>query len=400
MNSDLAEVLNRKAKDIAQDLTDIRRQIHRNPELGFEEKATAELICSRLEALDIRFRAGVGKTGVVGLIEGRGHEKTIGLRADMDALPVQEEADIPYASQIPGVMHACGHDAHVACLLGAAMLLASLRNEFHGNIKLVFQPAEEIDRGAKAVIADGGLENPRPDAFFGLHVDPELPVGCIGLKNGPVMAAIDNLKISVTGKGGHGALPHRCVDAIVAASSLVMNLQTAVSRETDPMKPTVVSIGTFNGGRAENIIASRAELSGTVRTIDPEVHQRIPEIIERICKNTAATFGAGVSLEYQRMIPPLVNSPEMADRVAESCTTLLGPNSVVETTASMVGEDFAFFLEGIPGAYFFLGAMGPVSKEVHGLHSGRFQIDESALPIGAALLAHTALSTLQTFAKT
>ena len=260
---------------------------------------------------------------------------------------------------------------------------------------LVFQPAEEIDLGAKAMIAEGILESPRPDAFFALHVDPELRTGLVAVREGPLMAAIDTVRLSVTGKGGHIAMPHQCVDAIVAASALVMNLQTSVSRSTDPIKPIVVSIGTFNAGQSENNIASRADLTGTVRTMDPDVHRTVPEIIERICKNTVATFGAGVSMEYLRMLPPLVNSKEMTARVAESCDALLGSKSITEAPISMGGDDFAFFLEEIPGCYFRLGTKHPNSEMIHNLHNGRFDIDEGSLHLGAAILAHAALITLE-----
>jgi amidohydrolase len=394
MRTKWIDIIRSGAAGIADVLIDIRRQIHRHPELGFEEMATADLICNHLETLKIPFRVGVGKTGVVGLITGRDQGKTIGLRADMDALPVQEKNDTPYVSQKPGVMHACGHDAHVSCLLGAAMLLAPLREEITGNIKLIFQPAEEIDLGAKAILADGGLENPRPNALFALHVDPELEIGNVGLKNGPLMAALDSIKISVRGKGGHGALPHTSVDTIVAASAMVMNLQTAVSRETDPMKPAVISIGTFNSGHTDNIIASRADLTGTVRTLDPDTHREMPAIIKRICKSTAASFGAEVDLGYQRMIPPLVNTPEMTDRVKAACRAILGADSIKEAPVSMLGDDFSFFLKDIPGCYFRLGVKKPDGDTAPSLHNEGFDIDERSLSIGASILAYTALLNL------
>jgi len=390
-----AKILNQKTKDISDELIAIRREIHRNPELGFEEKATSQLICKKLKEIGIPFQAGLGKTGVVGLLEGQRGGKTVGLRADMDGLPVQEETGLPFASKNPGVMHACGHDAHVACLLGAAKLLVPLKKFFKGKIKLIFQPAEEIDLGAKAVISDGALEHPRPDAIFALHVNPELSLGVVGLKKGPMMAAIDTLKISIIGKGGHGGAPHQCIDAIVAASAVVMNLQTAISRNIDPTKSALISIGTISGGQADNIIASRVDLSGTVRTIDPDVHQKIPKIIERICTDTAAAFGARVSMKYKKLVPPLVNSDEMIQRVVDSSQAILGLNSVSEVPAFMGGDDFAFFLNEVPGCYFFLGMKSPDSERVHPLHHGQFDIDERSLPIGAAILAHSALAALE-----
>jgi amidohydrolase len=390
-----SKTLNQRASDISKELIAIRRQIHRNPELGFREKATSQLICEKLKDLGIKFRKGVGNTGVIGVIAGRRGGKTIGLRADMDAVPVQEETGLSYASKNPGIMHACGHDAHIACLLGAAKLLVSFKDQFTGNIKLFFQPAEEIDQGAKAMISEGGLENPKPDAFLALHVAPELPVGTVGIKEGPMMAAIDTMRITVAGKGGHGAMPHQCIDAIVAASAIVVNLQTTVSREIDPVKPTVVSIGTFHGGEAENIIASKVNLTGTVRTIDPDVHQAIPKIIERICRNTAASFGARISFDYQELIPSLINCKEITNRVVESSKAILGLKSVMSAPVSMGGDDFAFFLKEVPGSYFHFGTKDANSEAVHALHNGYFDIDERSLHLGAAILAHTALITLE-----
>lgn len=395
MKTELAEILIEKARALAPELTQIRRTLHSHPELGFEERFTSELICNKLKELGIPFQVGVGRTGVVGLIEGQSHGKTVGLRADMDAVPVLEETGLPYASKTPGLMHACGHEAHVTCVLGAAELLASLKDRVKGAVKLVFQPAEEIDQGARSIIADGALKGPRPDAFFALHVSPELPCGVVGVREGPMMAAIDTLKISVFGKGGHGANPHKAIDPIVASSAMVMNLQTVVSRNTDPTKPTVISIGTIIGGQADNIIAPRVDMTGTVRCLDPDVHKTIPEIIERICKNTAATFGAEASLTYQKQIPAIVNTREMVRRVIESSEAILGPEGVVEIPVFMGGDDFAFFLEKIPGCYFHLGTKNPKWEVSHDLHNGLFDIDERALPLGAAILAHTALNTLQ-----
>lgn len=393
IREELADTIKKKSQDLAEELVKIRRRIHRKPELGFEEKASAQLICNQLDRLGVSYQSGVASTGVVGVIEGSGPGPTVGLRADMDAVPVQEETNAPYASRIPGVMHACGHDAHVACLLGAIMLLTDLKDQFYGRVKFIFQPAEEIDLGAKAVIADGGLDDPRPDAFFALHCNPDIPAGFIGLRTGPVMAAIDTIKIAVIGRGGHGAMPHKCTDAIVAASALVMNLQTVVSRIIDPLKPTVVSIGTFSAGRAGNIIASQADLTGTVRCVDPEVHKLLPQIIKNICEKTSDSFGAEVGLEYQPMVPPLVNSPEMVTKVSQSCQALLQPDKVVDVPLSMGGDDFSFFLNEIPGAYFHLGVSSP-DRTTAGLHNCLFDIDERCLPLGAAVMAHTALLTL------
>ncbi len=390
-----SDILRKKAKDISAELIAIRREIHQNPELGFEEIATSQIICKRLKELGIRFEEGIGKTGVVGLIEGKRGRGTVALRADMDGVPVKEETRIPYASKNPNVMHACGHDAHVACLLGAAKILISLKERFNGRVKLIFQPAEEIDSGAKAMISDGVLSDPKPDSIFALHVNPELDLGTIGLREGPMMAAIDALRISVLGKGGHAATPHQCVDAIVSASSLVMNLQTVVSRNTDPIKPVLISIGTISGGEADNIIASRVEMRGTVRTIDPDSRKRVQRIIKRVCKDTGEAFGARVLIDYKNLVPPLINSNEMTRRVSKSSHAILGLNSVKEIPFFMGGDDFSFFLQEIPGCYFFLGTKKPGSRVIHELHNGRFDIDERAIPLGAGILAHLALLSLE-----
>lgn len=391
---ELAESLKVQAQSISAKLSETRRAIHRRPELGFQERETAKLICSKLMDLGIEFKKDVGKTGIVAVIEGHDNGRTIGLRADMDALPIQEETGAPYASESAGIMHACGHDAHIACLLGAAELIAPLIHRFKGNVKLIFQPAEEIDSGAKAVIKDGVLSSPRLDAIFGLHVDPAIPVGRALIKKGTWMAAIDTFRISVLGRGGHAAAPHRCIDAIVAGSSIVMNLQSLVSRMIDPVQPVLVTIGTFNAGSAENIIAGQAELTGTVRCVDPSVHQAIQEIIETICQHTAASYKAEISLDYRRRIPPLVNDAVMTDRAIQSIEAVLGPNSVNDDSVRMGGDDFSCFLAEVPGAYFHLGAGDPKAEDVKALHTSCFDIDERCLPLGAAILAHTALTML------
>jgi amidohydrolase len=391
---DLSKSLKEQAHSISDKLSETRRTIHRRPELGFQERETAKLICNHLRDLEIAFQRDVGRTGVVAVIEGQDNGPTIGLRADMDALPIQEETDAPYTSESPGIMHACGHDAHIACLLGAAELIVPVIRRFKGKVKLIFQPAEEIDRGAKAVIKDGVLSSPRLDAIFGLHVDPAIPVGRALIKKGTWMAAIDTFRISVLGQSGHAAAPHRCIDAIVAGSSIVMNLQSLVSRMIDPVKPVLVTIGTFNAGSAENIIAGRAELTGTARCVDPTVHQTIPDIIETICQHTAASFKAEISLDYRRQIPPLVNDAVMTDRARQSIEAVLGPNTVLDDTVRMGGDDFGCFLAEVPGAYFHLGAGDTNSDDVKALHTSCFDIDERCLPLGAAILAHTALTML------
>lgn len=389
-----AKSLLQEAQGISRRIVDLRRSIHRNPELSFEERETARLVAGTLAELAWTCREGVGGTGVVATLQGVGPGRTVALRADMDALPVDEETGLSFASRNPGVMHACGHDAHVACVLGAAMLLAGRRDSFAGRVKLIFQPAEEVDLGAKAVIRDGGLADPVPEAIFGVHCNPEIPVGKVGLRSGPLMAAIDNFSLAVLGRGGHGAYPHQCRDAVVAACALVMNLQTLASRRVDPLKPAVISVGSFHAGQANNIIAARAELEGTVRCLDPDVHAELPAAVERICRNTALTFGVEASLDYERMLPPLVNAPEMTAMVGGAVQALLGRGCLVDIAPSMGGDDFAIYLEKVPGAYVHLGVKPPEQQDVVGLHNGSFDIDEACLPLGAALLAHLALAVM------
>lgn len=382
------------AKAIAADLKAIRRRIHRHPELGFEESRTAATITDRLSALGIDAMRTVAGTGIVALVEGRGPGPVIGLRADMDALPIQETTGADYTSQVPGVMHACGHDAHVACLLGAADLLVRRRQRFEGAVKLIFQPAEEIDQGATAIIAAGGLEDPAVAAVFGLHVDPEVPVGRILVRKGTWMGAIDTFRIRITGRGGHGAYPHKCADAIVAGAGIVMNLQAVVSRRTDPALPLVVTVGTFTAGQAENIVAGAAELTGTVRCIDPHIHAATPGHLAAVVEHTAAALGVEASLDYRRVIPPLINDPAMTAVLIQAARDVLGERAVLEDAQRMGGDDFGCYLTTVPGAYCHLGAGDGSADASRALHTGGFDIDEGCLPLGAALLARTALSLL------
>lgn len=394
MREEITSSIRARAQDLQQELVNMRRKLHSHPELGFEETQTAKLICKKLDQLGVKYQSGVAGTGIVGVIEGCDSGPTVGLRADMDALPISEESRKPYMSKISGVMHACGHDAHVACLLGAIEVLVELRKSIRGCIKFIFQPAEEIDLGAKAIIAAGGLKYPKPDAFFALHCNPDIPVGYVGLRSGIVMASIDNIRIEVTGLGGHGAMPQKCVDSIVAASALVMNLQTVTSRAIDPLKPVVMTVGTFRAGTASNIIAEKAELTGSIRCLDSEVQQLLPNIIQNICDKTALTFGADVELDYENRVPVLINSKSMTDIVRRSTLAVLGEDKVLDIAASMGGDDFAFILKEVPGTYFHLG-VGSSEKTRMALHNSQFDIDESCLSIGAAVLASSAMLALE-----
>ncbi|MHB1419915.1 MAG: M20 metallopeptidase family protein [Bacillota bacterium] len=372
-----------------------RRRIHQHPELGFAEQATSGLVASVLTNLGLDVRIGVGGTGVVGLLEGGRTGPTIALRADMDALPVQEETGLEFASLNPGVMHACGHDAHVAMMLGAATILHEQRSTLAGTVKLIFQPCEENPPGgALAMLEDGVLEHPQVDAILGLHVNPHLPAGVIGWKEGPIMAAADMFVVEVHGQGGHGAAPHQTVDAVMVAAEVIQSLQTIVSRRVDPLEPAVISVGTINGGYKNNIIADKVVMTGTVRSLDPELRLRIPEEIKRVIEGIASAHGATCTLEYQWGFPPLINNSKLVALVREAGQEVAGKGkTLLINRPSMGGEDFAFFAQKVPGAYFYLG-VGKKDQVMHPWHHSRFDLEETALPVGAAVMAWAARSFL------
>lgn len=378
---DIAE----KAGNIAGVLSKIRRDIHQHPELSMQEHRTAGIIAEFLENAGIEVQRGVAGTGVVGILRGSSPGRCVALRADMDALPIEEKSNAEYASVNKGVMHACGHDVHTACLIGAAMILSGIRDSLPGTVKFIFQPAEEINNGAKRMIEAGVLADPGFDVIFGLHTAPAIRAGKIGIKPGPLMAAVDTIGISVLGVGGHGAVPDSARDAIVAASSVIQNLQTIVSRKISPFDQVVVSIGTIHGGQAWNIISDRVEMTGTVRTYNAVTREKMPELMGNIIDHTCSALGTTGELEYRFDLPPLVNDPECAEIGRNAAIAVLGMENVVEPSSSGGGEDFAVFLEHVPGAFFFLGISGK-----HEWHHPEFDVDELCLPTGAAVLAQTA----------
>lgn len=361
-----------------------------HPELGFREHRTAARIAEVLAPLvaeGMTLRTGIAGTGLAATIPGSRPGKCLLVRADMDALPILEADDgRPYRSLTDGVMHACGHDGHVAILLGLAERLWARRHELAGTVRLVFQPAEEGPGGAAPMIAEGVLEDPHVDAAIGLHLWSQLPAGTMGVRSGPVMAATDQMDIIVAGRGGHGAKPQETVDAIVLAAQVVNGLQTLVSRNVDPLQPAVVTLGTINGGFRHNVIAPEVRLSGTVRTYAPEVQdlleRRITEVVEGLC---GAMGGCG-HVQYTRTYPATVNHEGMTRLVAEAGRAVLGTEGVVVAEPSMGGEDMAYFLEAVPGSFFFLGAARPGAAPGAPHHSPAFDIDESALPLGVAVL--------------
>ena len=381
----------------ARELIADRRMFHRIPELGYCEEKTSSNIAERLDSLGYEVTTGIGKTGVVGLMASKdpqpeAENRTLLYRADMDALPIQEENDVDYSSEHPGVMHACGHDAHIAIGLAVARRLAEERDRLSGNLKFAFQPAEEGGKGALAMIEDGVLQNPEVTATVGLHVWNNLPIGKVGIYTGALMAAVDEFHLTIEGKGGHGAMPHQTVDAIVTAAHVITSLQTIVSRNIAPLDPAVVTVGAVSAGTAFNVIAGSARLRGTVRTFDKETYTRIPLMIERVIKGVCDSMGATYEFEYKRQTLPLVNRAEIADLVAECAGAVVGPENVVrdESVRTMGGEDMSYFLERVPGCYFFLGSRNEALGKVHPHHSPKFDIDESALAIGAEIMTRVA----------
>ncbi len=376
-------------------LVAIRRDLHAHPELRYQETRTAGVVAKRLAELGFEVRTGVAGTGVVGLMTGRaGPGPTVLLRADMDALPIQEATDLPFASTHPGVMHACGHDAHVAMGLGAAARLARTRDAWRGTVKAVFQPAEEGGRGALRMIEAGVLESPRVDAAFGLHVWNDLAVGTVSVTPGPVMASVDEFAITITGQGGHAARPHQAVDPIVCAAHVITALQTIASRNASPFENLVVSVTQLDGGTAFNIIPEEVELRGTVRTFGGAVFDLAPKRISELAQGVASAMGCSAKVRYDRQSPAVINHGGMADLVKAEAEAAFGAERVSSGLRSMGGEDFAFFLQHVPGCFAFIGTRNPAKGIDTPLHSPRFLLDEDCMPVGVELLERAARRTL------
>lgn len=375
--------------EIAQLIAD-RRDFHRHPEIGYNEHRTAQIVAARLVNLGYKVSTGVGGTGVVGLLKDEPQARALLYRADMDALPIEEENQVAYRSLNPGLMHACGHDAHVAIALAVARRLAEERDSLGGNVKFAFQPAEEGGNGAVAMIEDGVLENPPVSAAVGLHVWNNLPVGQVGIHAGAMMAAVDDFEVVIQGRGGHAASPHQTVDAVLVAAQVVTALQTVVSRNVSPLDSAVVTIGKIVAGSAFNIIAETATLRGTVRAFAKETHARIPEMFERVVRGVCEAMGATYQLNYERKTLPLVNNQEMCALVADCAAEVVGRDNIIVDERTMGGEDMSYFLERVPGCFFFLGTRNEARGLMHPHHSPRFDIDESAMEIGVELMARVA----------
>lgn len=377
-----------RAEKWKQQIITWRRLIHQHPELGFQEWETSRLIAAALREADLEVQTGIAGTGVVGVLWGRQRGRGIAVRADMDALPLTERTNLPFASCRPGVMHACGHDAHVAMALGAARLLAEVRSDLPGTVKFIFQPCEETPPGgAVAMLRAGVLANPPVQAAVALHVNPHLPVGTVGLKEGVAMAAVDTFTLTIKGRGGHSSAPHQAVDAILVAAAAVQALQTITSRLINPLEPVVVSVGTIHGGTKSNIVAEEVILTGTVRTLSSEVRRQVPELMRRLLDGVTASYGATYDLDYQEAYPLLVNDGQLLSLVERSCHKVVGSRHTLRVPLPAMGsEDFAYFAQAVPAAHFDLGVAKPGGPN-YPWHHPCFDLNEEALPLGAAILA-------------
>lgn len=366
-------------------LIDIRRTIHMHPELGFEEVETSKLVSDWLEKFGLEVKRGVAKTGVVGLLYGQQPGKTVAIRADMDALLMDEPNRVPYASRIKGKMHSCGHDAHVTILLGVARFFSLMKDRIKGNIKWIFQPAEEGGGGGRVMVEEGVLENPRVDAIFGAHVFPLLPVGKVGIYEREGLAAADSVKIKIIGKGGHGAMPHLCKDPILAAGHVITQLHAIVSRNVNPLDSAVITIGKINGGTAINIIPDEVEMLVTVRSLNSQVRDTLNRRMEEVVQGVARSFEMDYQYEFEYGYPVLINHTEMSRLVASACSKGIGEKNVEVLKPSMGAEDFAYYLEKVPGSFFRLGIRNEGKGIIHPYHSSLFDIDEEVLPFGVEM---------------
>ncbi len=388
------ETIKQEAEQLFPQLVAWRRDFHQHPELGFQEVRTAGIVADHLRQLGLEVSTGIGKTGVVAVIEGEAapaDASTILLRFDMDALPIHEQTNLPFASQTPGVMHACAHDGHTAIGMGVAQLLTQHRDQLRGRVMLVFQPAEETTQGAKAMIDDGVLDTLQPRAAFGLHLWSRLPLNQVIVQPGPLWASAGRFEITVHGQGGHGAMPHETVDATVIASHIVVALQSIVARNVDPAETAVVTVGLLQSGEAWNIVSAQARLVGTVRSFNSKVHALLAERIRALAENICIGYGATCTVEMPGQVPATVNSEAGARLMHQVAEAVVGPEQVAQITPMMVGEDMAEFLERAPGCYVLIGASDPTQPMHSPHHNPTFDFDERTLPVGAALMTAAAL---------
>lgn len=380
----------RLAAEVESHIIAHRRALHAIPETGFEERCTAAYVAETLSGLGLPVRTGIATTGVTALLDTGLEGPVVMLRADMDALPVTEATGLPFASRHEGRMHACGHDAHMAMLLGAAEMLSAIVREepgrLRGKVLFLFQPAEEGPGGAAPMIAEGVLDEPKVDVCLGAHVWPSLPVGTVGVKPGPLMAAMDRFELAVHGRGGHAATPHLCVDALETATQVVGALQRVVSRMTDPLEPVILTIGELHAGTAYNVIPGEARMAGTVRTFSPDVRAAWEDRIRTVADGVCAAMGATATLDFHYCHGPVINTPRVAEVVRRAVVEARGEQAVTTPTPTLGGEDFSCFLERIPGCFFFVGCGGDVP-----IHNPRFDLDERCLTLGAETFVRATL---------
>ncbi len=395
----LKEKIKQLASESFEEVVFIRRHLHQHPELSFQEQQTSRFILEKLKSWGIACEGGWAETGVVAVIEGRhAADRCVALRADIDALPIEEQNAVPYKSQNPGVMHACGHDVHTASLMGAAKILYRLRSHFDGSIKLIFQPGEEkLPGGASLMISEGVLEKaPAPQEILGQHVSPELPVGTIGIRAGRFMASADEIYLRVKGKGGHAAMPHQVIDPVLAAAQIIVALQHVVSRKANPLIPSVLSFGKINSsGGATNVIPDEVRIEGTFRTFDEIWRKSAWQIIEKTARGVAESLGAFCEVRIEEGYPALINEEKLTARIRAHAVEFLGESQVVEIPMRMSAEDFAFYSQRLPACFYRLGTASPNGKYNASVHTSHFDIDEKALQTGMGLMAWLAIRELE-----
>jgi len=384
----MIEKIKSLAKKYSPEFIEVRHHLHAHPELSYQEFETSKFVQNKLAELGIPFEV-IATTGVVGLIKGKNPEKRIiALRADMDALPIKEENDVPYKSKNEGVMHACGHDVHTTCLLGAAKILNELKNEWEGTIKLIFQPGEEKNPGgASLMIKDGVLENPKPSGIIAMHVHTGMPVGKLSFRSGKVMASADELYFTIKGKGGHAASPHLCVDPILIASQLIISLQQVVSRNSNPFNPSVLSITSVHGGATTNVIPTEVKLMGTFRAMDEAWREQAHELITKISTDLVHSMGGEVDIHIDKGYPAVINNEQLNEVARNAAEEFSGKENVEETELRMGAEDFGYYAQQIPACFYRLGVMNKEKGIISGVHTSTFNIDENAIEVGMGIMA-------------
>jgi len=392
----LSRAIDEEIERVKARMIEVRRNLHRNPERSKREQRTSDLVASYLEGLKLEVTRGKSNYGVMGLLRGAKPGRTVALRADMDALKVQEQTGLPFASQVEGVMHACGHDAHTAMLLAVAEALVKLKDSVPGNIKFLFQPSEEaFPGGALGMIEDGALENPRVDAAFACHVNSRVPSGCIGVKAGPVIGAVAAVNVKVKGVGGHFGRPHLAVDPIVVAAHVIISLQSMMTRQVDPNEQAVLSFGTIQGGTRDNVIAEEVIIRGDLGAMNTGLRDRLPLQVEKVAKGVAESMGATAEVDCWLGYPAVVNDPGLTDLVSDVVREVLGEDKLVVSEPTLGGEDFSYFTEKVPAALWELGCWDQAKyKEPTQHHHPKFDLDEEALPSGAKVMANIALAYL------